>query len=97
VDPGADTDPSTLTLTFSLVASAHLALARGDGRRAATALGAAEGLRRRAGLRGPAARRGEAELIGRVTREIGAEAYADAVAEGAGFGSREAVGLIRRP
>jgi tetratricopeptide (TPR) repeat protein len=98
VDPGADTDPSTLTLTFSLVASAHLALARGDGRRAATALGAAEGLRRRAGLRAwPAARRGEAELIGRVTREIGAEAYADAVAEGAGFGSREAVGLIRRP
>ena len=41
---------STLTLTFALVTAAQLAHAEGDPQRAATALGAAHGLRRRAGL-----------------------------------------------
>jgi len=38
VDASEDTEVSTLTLTFSLVTSAQLALAQGDARRAATAL-----------------------------------------------------------
>ncbi|WP_116451623.1 ATP-binding protein [Blastococcus litoris] len=98
VDGGADADISTLTLTFSLVARAHLALARGDGRGAATALGAADGLRRRAGLRAwPAARRSEAELVDRVRECLGTAAYADAVADGAELGHREAVALVRAP
>ena len=63
VDASEDTELSTLTVTFSLVAYAQLALAEGDARRAAMALGAADGLRQRAGLRAwPLTRRGEAEL-----------------------------------
>src|SRR5256885_7292499 len=46
----ASEDASTQTVTFSLVAFAQLALAEGDARRAATALGAADGLRKLAGL-----------------------------------------------
>ncbi|MGY1633747.1 ATP-binding protein [Geodermatophilus sp. SYSU D01186] len=96
VDGGEDTEVSTLTLTFSLGAAAQLALAGGDARRAATALGAAEGLRRRAGLRAwPVSRRAEAELIGRVTQELGAEGYGAASAAGSELGSREAVALVR--
>jgi predicted ATPase len=98
VDAGDDGEVSTLPLTFSLVAAAQLALARGDGRRAATALGAADGLRRRAGLRAwPASRRSEAELVEHVAREVGADAYAAAFAEGADLGHREAVALVRAP
>jgi hypothetical protein len=96
VDAREDTEVSTLTLTFSLVASAQLALAQGDARRAATALGAAEGLRRRAGLRAwPSTRRGEAELVTRVAQEIGAEDYAEAFAAGGELSHREAVALVR--
>jgi hypothetical protein len=96
VDAPEDTEVSTLTLTFSLVASAQLALAQGDARRAATALGAAEGLRRRAGLRAwPSTRRGEAELVTRVAQEIGAEDYAEAFAAGGELSHREAVALVR--
>jgi predicted ATPase len=98
VDAGDDTEVSTLTLTFALVASAQLALALGDARRAATALGAAEGLRRRGGLRAwPSTRRGEAELVIRVAQEIHAEDYDGAFAAGAELGHREAVGLVRGP
>jgi predicted ATPase len=98
VDSGKDAEVGTLTLTFSLVAAAQLALARADARRAATALGAADGVRRRAGLRAwPSTRRGEAELAGRVAQEMDAAAYEEAFAAGAGLGHREAVALVRRP
>ena len=61
VDAIDATHLSTLTLTFALVTAAQLALADGDPRRAATALGAAHGLRRRAGLTAwPLTRRREA-------------------------------------
>ena len=69
VDAGDDAELSTLTVTFSLVTAAQLALADGDARRAAVALGAADGLRRRAGLKAwPSTRRREAELVTRVAR-----------------------------
>jgi predicted ATPase len=98
VDASEDTEVSTLTLTFSLVASAQLALAQGDARRATTALGAADGLRRRAGLRAwPSTRRGEAELVTRVAQEIDAQDYEDAFAAGAELSHREAVSLVRGP
>ena len=98
VDSSEDTEVSTLTLTFSLVALAQLALAQGDARRAATALGAADGLRRRAGLRAwPSTRRTEAELVTRVAQEIGAQDYEDAFAAGAELNHREAVSLVRGP
>jgi len=47
VEPSGDTDLSTQTVTFSLVACARLALAEGDAQRAAMALGAADALRQR--------------------------------------------------
>ena len=98
VDASDDTEVSTLTLTFALVASAQLAHAHGDARRAATALGAADGLRRRGGLRAwPSTRHGEAELVTRVAQEIDAEDYDDAFAAGAELGHREAVTLVRGP
>jgi predicted ATPase len=98
VAAGRGTAVSTITLAFSLVASAHLALARGDARRAATALGAADGLRRRAGLLAwPATRRTEAGLIARVAHELGTGDYEEAFAAGAQLGHREAVALVRRP
>jgi hypothetical protein len=98
VDAGDDTEVSALSLTFSLVGSAQLALAQGDARRAATALGAAEGLRRRAGLRAwPSTRRDEADLVTRVAQEIDADEYEDAFATGAELSHREAVTLVRGP
>ncbi|HET9899548.1 MAG TPA: hypothetical protein VFR46_00540, partial [Actinomycetes bacterium] len=98
VDSADDTEVSTLTLTFALVAAAQLALAEGDGRRAATALGAADGLRRQGGLRAwPSTRPGEAELVTRVAQEIAAEDYARAFAAGTELGHREAVALVRGP
>ena len=96
VDESEDTELSTLTVTFSLVASAQLALSEGDARRAAMALGAADGLRRRAGLRAwPSTRRGEAELVTRVAQEIDPRDFEDALAAGSELGHREAVALVR--
>jgi ATP/maltotriose-dependent transcriptional regulator MalT len=98
VNAREDTEVSALTLTFSLVASAQLDLAQGDARRAAMALGAADGLRRRAGLRAwPSTRRGEAELVTRVVQEIDAKDYQATFAAGAELSHREAVSLVRSP
>jgi predicted ATPase len=96
VDASEDTELSTQTVTFSLVASAQLALAEGDVRRAAMALGAADELRRRAGLRAwPSMRRGEAELAARVAQELDPEVFKDAFAAGSELNQREAVALVR--
>jgi len=96
VDVNEDTELTTLTVTFSLVASAELALAEGDPRRAAVALGAADGLRRRAGLRvWPSRRRGEAELAKRVAQEIDAGDFQGVFATGSELSHREAVALVR--
>jgi len=87
---------STQTLTFSLVAFARLALAQGDAQRAATALGAADGLRKAAGLRAwPSMRRAESELAERVAQGLDPEAFEHAFAAGAGLDRREAVALVR--
>jgi predicted ATPase len=91
-----DTELSTQTVTFSLVAHAQLALAERDGRRAAMALGAADGLRQRAGLRAwPSMRRGEAKLATRVAQEIDPDVFKDAFAAGSELNQREAVALVR--
>jgi hypothetical protein len=59
-------------------------------------LGAAAGLRRRAGLRAwPSTRRAEAELVNRVAQEIDTGNYDDAFAAGAELGHREAVTFVR--
>lgn len=96
VDGTEDAEPTTQTVTFSLVASAELALAEEDARRAAMALGAADGLRQRVGLRAwPSMRPGEAELAARVAQEIGANVFKDAFAAGSELSQREAVALVR--
>ena len=83
-------------MTFSLVATAQLALAEGDARRAAIALGAADGLRRRAGLQAwPSTRRGEAELVTRVEKAADSWRFEDELGAGAQLSHREAVALVR--
>jgi ATP/maltotriose-dependent transcriptional regulator MalT len=94
VDAGDDAELSTLTVSFSLVIAAQLALADGDARRAAVALGAADGLRRRAGLKAwPSTRRREAELVTRVAQA--ADDFEDALAAGTQLSHREAIALLR--
>jgi hypothetical protein len=86
----------TLTVTFSLVIAAQLALADGDARRAAMALGAAEGRRRLAGLKAwPSTRRREAELVTRVAQVADSWDFEDALAAGAQLSHREAVARVR--
>ena len=96
VAASGDTELSTQTVTFSLVAYAQLALVERDARRAAMALGAADGLRQRAGLRAwPSMRRGEAELATQVAQEIDPEGFKDAFAAGSELDQVEAVALVR--
>jgi hypothetical protein len=96
VDSVEADDVSTLPLTYALVAAARLAEAGGDAGRAATALGAAEGIRRAGGLRAwPSTRREEAQLVTRVARQLGAAAYEAAFTAGAELRHREAVELVR--
>jgi hypothetical protein len=90
-----EAQPITLTVTFALVAHAQLALARGDATRAATALGAADGLRARAGLRTwPSARRTERELTSEVARQLDSETYRKAFDAGADLNMRDAMALV---
>jgi ATP/maltotriose-dependent transcriptional regulator MalT len=63
---------STRNVTLSLAAFAQLALVEGDPERAALLAGAAEGLRRRVGLRAwPLQRQGEAQLVAQVRQALG--------------------------
>jgi ATP/maltotriose-dependent transcriptional regulator MalT len=96
VEAGEETELSSLTVTFALVASARLALAEGDASRAALALGAADGLRRRAGLRPwPSTRRGESELATRVAHELDPQEFEHSFAAGSELRQRDAVTLVR--
>jgi tetratricopeptide (TPR) repeat protein len=96
VDASKETELSTQTVTFSLVADAQLALTERDVRRAAMALGAAHGLRQRAGLRAwPSMRRAEAELTTRVAQQIDPDAFQDAFAAGSELSQLQAVALVR--
>jgi hypothetical protein len=96
VEASEETELSALVVTFSLVATAELALAEGDARRAAMALGATDGLRLRAGLRAwPSMRPREAELAARVKQEIDAHDYTEVFAAGSELSHRDAVALVR--
>ena len=87
---------STLTLTFALVTAAQLACADSDARRAATALGAAHGLRQRAGLTAwPLSRRREGQLIALVAEGSDPASYEAAFAAGAELNARAALALVR--
>jgi hypothetical protein len=90
------TNVSTLTATFALVAYAQLALAAGDARQAAIALGAVDGLRRRAGLLAwPVTRPGELELAERLAEQADSAVLAAAHETGSALDRRDALALVR--
>ncbi len=96
VDALEATHLSALTLTFALITAAQLAWADGDPRQAATALGAAHGLRQRAGLTTwPVIRRRETQLVALVTKGSDPATYEAAFAAGAGLNARAALALVR--
>ncbi len=87
---------STRSVTLCLAAFAQWALAAGDPERAALVAGAAEGLRRRAGLRTwPMWRQGETELTAQVRQALGADRFDQVFATGARLTLQEAVAFAR--
>jgi predicted ATPase len=83
-------------VALCLAAFARLALAEGDPERAALAAGAAEGLRRRAGLQTwPVLRRAEAELVAQVRQALGADRFDHVFASGSALSQREAAAAVR--
>ena len=87
---------STRSVTLCLAAFARWALVAGDPERAALVAGAAEGLRRRAGLRAwPILRQGEAELVAQVRQALGADRFDQVFAAGARLTQRDAVAAAR--
>jgi hypothetical protein len=87
---------STRGVTLCLAAFARWALVAGDPGRAALVAGAAEGLRRRAGLRAwPILRQGEAELVAQVRQALGTDRFAQVFAAGTRLSQREAVAAAR--
>jgi predicted ATPase len=94
VDAGGEL--STQALTFSLIAHARLALAEDKPREAALALGAADGLRQRAGLRPwPSTRRSEAELLARVAGRLGPKVMEQILTDGSRIDRAEAITFVR--
>jgi hypothetical protein len=87
---------STRSVTLCLTAFARLALVEGDAERAALLAGAAEGLRRRVGLRALLLlRRPEAELVAQVRQALGADRFEAVFAAGARLTQQEAVDAVR--
>jgi predicted ATPase len=87
---------NTRTLTMSLAAFGRLAFEDGDAERAALLVGAAEGLRRRVGLRAwPMLRRGGADLGTEIREALGRDRFDQAFAAGTRLTQREAVAAVR--
>jgi predicted ATPase len=87
---------STAFVTLSLAGYAQLAFAEGDPERAARLEGAAEGLRRRAGLRvWTALRHSEDELVAQVRQTLGAARFDQAFSAGSRLTQRQAVDIAR--
>ena len=87
---------NTAGVALCLAAFAHLTFVQGDRDRAALLAGAAEGLRRRAGLRvWPTLRHAEAELVAQLRQTLGAERFDQAFSAGSGLSQREAVTAAR--
>ena len=83
-------------MTLCLIAYGQLAFEEGDAERAALLVGAAEGLRRRAGLRPwPTTGRGSTELVGQIRQDLGPDRFDEVFATGTRLGRREAVAAAR--
>jgi ATP/maltotriose-dependent transcriptional regulator MalT len=87
---------STRNVTLCLAAFAQLAFVEGDGERAALLAGAAEGLRRRVGLRAlMLLRRPEAELVAQIRQALETDRFEEVFAAGARLTQQEAVAAVR--
>ncbi|HYY19541.1 MAG TPA: tetratricopeptide repeat protein, partial [Streptosporangiaceae bacterium] len=87
---------STTYVTLCLSGYAQLAFADGDPQRAARLEGAAEGLRRRVGLRAwPVLRPVEAGLVTRVRHRLGGSDFDQAFSAGSRLTQRQAVAIVR--
>jgi predicted ATPase/class 3 adenylate cyclase len=87
---------STRSVTLCLAAFAQLAFAEGDAEQAALLAGAAEGLRRRVGLRALLMlRRPEADLLAQVRQALRADRFEELFATGARLTQQEAVAAVR--
>jgi predicted ATPase len=87
---------NTRGLSMLLAAAARLALAEGNAHRSAVALGAAEGVRRRVGLRLYAVlQRAESELMNELKQTLGADRFNEAFNRGSRLNRREAMAIIR--
>jgi tetratricopeptide (TPR) repeat protein len=99
LDEALDRSPaahSTPLVTLCLAAFARLAFEEGDPQRAAVLAGAAEGLRRRVGLRvWPSRRQGEAELVARIREALGQDRFDEMFAAGARLNRQAAVTAVR--
>ena len=88
---------STNIVTLCLIAFARLAFAGDDPERAALLAGAAEGLRRRLGLRAwPMLRNGEADLIGQIRLALGPSQFSEMVQAGSRLSRQEAAAVARQ-
>jgi len=86
---------STVSVTLCMIAFARLAFAEGDPDRAALLAGAAEGLRRRLGLRAwPMLRQGETELISQIRQAAGPDRFSKMTQAGSRLSRQEAVDAI---
>jgi len=87
----------TRNVSLCLIAYARLALAAGDPERAALLAGAADGLRRRAGLGAwPMLRQAEAALLDQVRQALSMERFEQIYEAGTRLSQREAVAAARR-
>jgi predicted ATPase len=88
---------STNSVTLCLIAFARFAFAEGDPERAAFLAGAAEGLRRRLGLRAwPMLRNDEADLIGRIRLALGPDRFTEVTQVGSRLNRQEAIAAVAR-
>jgi predicted ATPase len=88
---------STNNTTLCLIAFAHLAIAEGGPECAALLVGAAEGLRRRVGLRAwPMLRQGEDDLIGQIRQALGPDRFREMTQAGSRLNRQETVAAISR-
>ena len=83
-------------MTLCLVGYAQLAFAEGDPERTALLEGAAEGLRRRAGLRvWPTLRPSEDRLVAQVRQTPGGSQFDQAFSAGSRLTQRQAIDIVR--
>ena len=99
LDAGLDLTEKThsaRTVTLCLVAFARLAFVEGDPERAALLMGAADGVRRRVGLRAwPTLRRGGTELAAQIQQALGPDRFDEAFDAGTRLNQREAIAAAR--